>query len=216
MLTGLLLLLAVQQTSDGVLFQCQTNGARIVYLAGDFNEWARNEAGRITNPAFAMTASNGVWRKVVKLDPGTYRFKFNINGEPDRWFAPDSIDERDADGNAIFRVKPDGAVVVRSARNPKWKPQRTEQGVLFQFFAPDAFIVYLAGDFNNWANNRAGLVFDPQCAMDGPDADGLWRKTILLPPGRHLYQFVIDGDRWLADPNAEANDNENHSVLIVK
>ena len=31
--------------------------------------------------------TNGVWRKVVKLDAGTYRFKFNLNGEPAGWFA---------------------------------------------------------------------------------------------------------------------------------
>ena len=36
----LLAVLAVSRADDGILFQCQTNGARVVYLAGDFNEWA--------------------------------------------------------------------------------------------------------------------------------------------------------------------------------
>jgi 1,4-alpha-glucan branching enzyme len=216
MLTGLLCLVAVTQTPEGVLFQCHTNGVRVVYLAGDFNQWARNHAGRITDPAFAMSQKNGVWRKTVRLEPGTYRFKFNINGEPDGWFAPDSIDERDADGNAIFRVKPGGAVVVRSARNPAWRPRQTGRGVLFQLYAPEAHIVYLAGDFNNWAGHRAGLVFNPSFAMEGPDSNGVWRLEIPLRPGRARYRFVIDGDRWIADPNAEQNDDEGHSVLVVK
>lgn len=218
MLTSLLLLLAVTQTPDGVLFQCQTNGARVVYLAGDFNEWARNQGGRITDPQFAMSGPDphGVWRKTVRLDPGTYRFKFNLNGEPTGWFAPDSIEERDADGNAILRVRPGGEVLVRSARNPAWRARQSQRGVLFQLYAPEAHIVYLAGDFNGWAGHRDGLVFDPSFAMSGPDSEGVWRIEMPLRPGRILYQFVIDGDRWIPDPNAVENDGQNRSILVVK
>ena len=216
MLICLLLLLAVQKTNNGVLFQCQTNGAGVVYLAGDFNGWAHNDAGKITDPATAMTESNGVWRKVVKLDAGTYHFKFNFNGDPTGWFAPDSIDECDADGNAIFRVKPSGEVIVRSGLNPAWKPTRTQRGMLFELFAPDAFIVYLAGGFNAWGKNRDGLVSDPKFAMQGPDSDGVWRAEVELPPGRHAYQFVINGDKWIADPNADERDADGRSVAEVK
>jgi 1,4-alpha-glucan branching enzyme len=190
----------------------------VVYLAGDFNGWAQNVDGRITKPEFAMNGpdTNGVWHKTVKLDPGTYRFKFNLDGEANGWFAPDSIDERDGDKNAIFRVGADGSVVIHSVRNPQWRPQQTERGVLFQFYAPGAHIVYLAGDFNEWGKKREGLVSDPQFAMSGPGANGVWQAMVSLPPGRHLYQFVVDGDQWKSDPNADENDNENHSVLVVK
>jgi 1,4-alpha-glucan branching enzyme len=210
--------LVVSRTDDGVLFQCQTNGARVVYLAGDFNGWASNEGGRITKREFAMEGPdiNGVWRKVVTLDPGLYRFKFNINGTAEGWFAPGEIDERDADKNAIFRVNAAGDVVLHSARNPNWKPQRSEHGVLFQFYAPEAHVVYLAGDFNDWGRNRDGLVFNPQFAMRGPDSNGVWRAEIELPQGRHAYQFVVDGDQWQVDPNADETDNDKHSVVIVK
>ncbi len=210
--------LVVQRTGDGVLFQCHTNGARVVYLAGDFNGWAQNEGGRITKPEFAMTGpdTNGVWRMVVPLDSGTYRFKFNVDGEANGWFAPDSIDERDADKNAIFRVTGSGDVLIRSARNPKWKPEQTERGVVFRVCAPGAHIVSVAGDFNEWGKNRDGLVFDPQFAMTGPDSNGVWRVDVELKPGRYVYQFVVDGDQWKTDPNADENDNENHSVVVVK
>lgn len=173
-----------------VLFQCQTNAARVVYLAGDFNDWARNDAGRISEAAFAMTTSNGVWRKVVDLEPGTWRFKFNVNGEPSGWFAPDA--EHDADGNAIVRVHPDGSVELR--RTGEYRTKQTEQGVVFQFFARTAHLVYLAGDFNEWARNRDGLVFDPQFAMS--ESNGVWRAVKQLPAGRYEYQFVVDGDQW--------------------
>src|SRR5712691_7540543 len=91
-----------QKTDGGILFQCYAPGVKVVYLAGDFNGWASNEGGRVSKPEFAMSGpdTNGVWHKVIKLDPGAYKFKFNLNGEPDGWFAPDSIDERDGDKNA--------------------------------------------------------------------------------------------------------------------
>ena len=160
--------------------------------------------------------TNGVWRKVVSLDAGTYRFKFNINGEADGWFAPDSIDEHDGDKNAIFRVTGSGDVVTRSTRNEKWKPEQTEHGVVFRVYAPGAHIVYLAGDFNEWGKNRDGLVYDSVFAMTGPDVDGVWRAEVELKPGKYLYQFVVDGDRWITDPSAEDHDKENHAVVVVK
>lgn len=210
--------LVPQKVAGGVLFQCYAPGARAVYLAGDFNGWANNVEGRITNAEFALSGpdTNGIWRKTVKLDPGVYRFKFNLNGEASGWFAPDSIDELDADKNAIIHIDASGDVVVRSAHNPKWRPQQTENGVNFQCYAPDAFIVYLVGDFNDWGHNRDGLVFDPKFAMNGPDKDGVWRAEIELKPGRHAYQFVVDGDHWTADPNSEDRDGEGHSLLEVK
>ena len=236
MLTGLFLLLVVQSAGDGVLFQCETNGAHVVYLAGDFNDWAHNQNGRIADPAFAMTGTNGVWRKVVKLEAGTWRFKFNVDGATNGWFAPDC--ERDADGNAILHVHPSGKIEVRSTRNPEWRPQIRREGeppgepqsqnaadgsagaspsprrLLLQLYAPDAHIVYLAGSFNEWGKNRDGLVFDPQFAMSL--SGGVWQATVTLPPGRHGYQFVIDGDRWMADPNNDESDDAGHSLLEVK
>ncbi len=209
--------LVPQKTDGGVLFRCYAPEARAVYLAGDFNGWANNVDGRITKAEFALSGpdTNGVWRKTVKLDPGVYRFKFNLNGEASGWFAPESIDELDGDKNAIIHVDASGNVVIRSGHNPKWQPQRTEHGVILQCYAPDAYIVYLVGDFNDWGQNRDRLVFDPKFAMNGPDTDGVWRANIELKPGRHAYQFVIDGDHWIADPNAEESDGEGHSVVVV-
>jgi 1,4-alpha-glucan branching enzyme len=207
-----------QKADGGVLFQCYAPEAHVVYLAGDFNGWANNVGGRITDSAFAMSGpdTNGVWRKIVKLDAGIYRFKFNVNGEGNGWFAPDSIDEHDDDKNAILRIDATGDVLIAGARNPKWKPRSTARGVLFMCYAPKAHLVYLAGDFNGWGHNRDGLVFDPQFVMHGPDGDGVWRAEVELKPGRHLYQFVIDGDHWIADPNGEQADAQSHSVLEIK
>jgi 1,4-alpha-glucan branching enzyme len=207
-----------QRTDGGVLFQCYAPGVRVVYLAGDFNGWANNTDGRITDPAFAMSGpnTNGVWRKTVKLDAGVYHFKFNVNGAGNGWFAPDSIEERDGDQNAILHIDASGDVLITNAHNSKWKPQRISRGVLLACYAPKAHLVYLAGDFNDWAHNREGLVFDPQFVMSGPDNDGVWHAEVGLKPGRHFYQYIIDGDHWIADPNGEMMDKDNHSVVEVK
>jgi hypothetical protein len=44
----------------------------------------------------------------------------------------------------------------------------------------------------------------------------VWHAEVELKPGRHVYQFVIDGDHWIAEPNGDETDKENHSVVEVK
>jgi len=57
-----------------------------------------------------------------------------------------------------------------------------------------AHTVAIAGDFNGW-NPQANLLEDPE-------GDGIWTGTLTLEPGRYEYMFVMDGEKWLPDPNA--------------
>jgi 1,4-alpha-glucan branching enzyme len=59
--------------------------------------------------------------------------------------------------------------------------------------APNAKAVYLMGDFNQW-NQKAHPM--------KKEADGTWKKTIMVQPGRYEYRFLVDG-QWRNDP---AND----------
>jgi hypothetical protein len=54
--------------------------------------------------------------------------------------------------------------------------------------------VALVGDFNGW-DERATPMLRPQ-------GNGAWSAQVELPPGRHVYAFVVDGQRWLVDPLA--------------
>ncbi|GAB4117581.1 MAG: hypothetical protein Kow00103_14370 [Candidatus Caldatribacteriota bacterium] len=54
--------------------------------------------------------------------------------------------------------------------------------------------IAIAGDFNNW-NPQANILQDS-------DGDGIWTTTLKLPPGRYEYMFVLNGEKWLPDPNA--------------
>ena len=63
--------------------------------------------------------------------------------------------------------------------------------VQFEFLAPAAPAVYLAGDFNNWEMSA-----DPM----KKDKKGIWKKTLSLKPGRYEYRFFVDG-HWENDPS---------------
>jgi hypothetical protein len=56
----------------------------------------------------------------------------------------------------------------------------------------DAMSVRLAGSFTNW---------EPAYELHQM-APGVWTITVPLPQGVHDYAFVVDGQRWVADPYA--------------
>lgn len=61
----------------------------------------------------------------------------------------------------------------------------------FSFPAPEAKIVYIVGDFNNWkADEYSRLQQLP---------DGMWEKRTALKPGAYKYKFIVDGE-WVPDP----------------
>src|SRR5213594_2350328 len=68
-------------------------------------------------------------------------------------------------------------------------PLSMSNGVLFTLDAPGARCVQLAGDFNGWVAD--GNEMHP--------SGRVWRKVVLLEPGRYQYKYVVDG-RWLPDP----------------
>jgi len=49
-------------------------GAKEVYLAGEFNNWKLDENSR-------MEQTNGSWTKRLKLDKGSYRYRFVVDGD---------------------------------------------------------------------------------------------------------------------------------------
>ena len=70
--------------------------------------------------------------------------------------------------------------------------QFTSSPTQFTFQAPTTRQVSLAGDFNNW---------DTRAAPMEKSADGCWRLSVPLAPGRYEYRFYADGV-WQDDPNA--------------
>jgi 1,4-alpha-glucan branching enzyme len=71
------------------------------------------------------------------------------------------------------------------------KRKHSTRRVQFEFQAPEAKEVYLAGEFNNWDEN-ANLMKN--------DKNGKWKTTLSLKPGRYEYRFIVDGN-WKNDPS---------------
>jgi hypothetical protein len=80
--------------------------------------------------------------------------------------------------------------------------------VRFVLYAPGAKRVAVAGTFNRWT----------AVPLLPAGTSGVWAATLALPVGQHQYAFVVDGERWVADPAAPAvNDGfgRQNSVLAV-
>jgi 1,4-alpha-glucan branching enzyme len=63
----------------------------------------------------------------------------------------------------------------------------------FVLLAPHAARVTLVGDFNDW---------NPSATPLQSAGDSAWFVVVPLRPGRYRYSFVLDGERWMADPAA--------------
>ncbi len=59
-----------------VVFEFFDPAAKIVTVAGDFNQWD-------AEVRVLKRDAGGLWRVTVRLVPGTYQYKFVVNG--DRW-----------------------------------------------------------------------------------------------------------------------------------
>lgn len=88
-------------------------------------------------------------------------------------------------------------------------PVPVPDGWLFRHRAPDAGTVSVVGDFNDWS-----IAAHP---MTGPDAHGWWQVTVPLPPGRHGYMFVVDGEQFVRPIDAPryADDGFGGEVGVV-
>ena len=86
------------------------------------------------------------------------------------------------------------AIAVIPSRGPG--PVLGEQEGIAQFVGrfPGARTVEVVGSFTDW---RPGAV-----VLRDDDHDGIWRGSVVLPVGEHEYMFVVDGERWVADPLA--------------
>ncbi len=69
----------------------------------------------------------------------------------------------------------------------KNKPTKQQN---FSIHAPAALSVQLAGDFTHWQEQPINMQ---------KGADGIWRVTVELEPGKHQYRFLVDG-QWCDDP----------------
>lgn len=105
-------------------------------------------------------------------------------------------------------------VLVIARLTPSTPPYRAEAivTVRFELVAPAARQVSVAGTFNGWNPAATPLVRSAET--------GVWSATLSVPAGEHQYAFLVDGERWVADPQAPAVDDgfgggRRNSVLTL-
>ncbi len=74
-------------------------------------------------------------------------------------------------------------------------PRTSDGGILFSVKAPGARAAYLVGDFNGWGGIKSGSIPKARTAMEGPDDNGVFTKTLKLTPGSYGFRYVIH-DHW--------------------
>jgi 1,4-alpha-glucan branching enzyme len=72
----------------------------------------------------------------------------------------------------------------------KSKEKAKRRRVTLSLDAPHATEVSLMGDFNKW-----NVKTHPMKKSD----NGVWKKTVMLQPGRYEYKLMVDGE-WQNDP----------------
>jgi alpha-amylase/alpha-mannosidase (GH57 family) len=94
-------------TPAGVRFTLSDAAAGSVHLAGEFNSWSTS-----TNPL--AKSSDGTWEIVLPLTPGTYRYKFVVNGN--QWKRdpanPAGVDDNYGGLNSVFVLRSDGTILL--------------------------------------------------------------------------------------------------------
>ena len=96
--------------------------------------------------------------------------------------------------------------------------------MLFQYEAPAARQVNLAGDFpdNEWLKDgtKVDIMFDDGTHGDLVADDGIWSLVKDLSPGRYQYKFVVDRNSWFTDPNGLETTDDGYggknSIVVVK
>ena len=104
------------------------------------------------------------------------------------------------------------ALIVSNGRSTRTAPHvavtpvavtRAPHTVRFTLVATGASHVTVAGSFNGW--NTAST------PLRRVDRD-TWTADIPLSAGRYVYQFVIDGSRWVPDPRAPRDAGDDFGV----
>lgn len=165
--------------------------------------------------------ASGVWTLTLNLSPGTYGYKFLVNGEV--WnFDPANPARTTVAGieNSSVSVDEGGAAPADQASQsapastsgsaPSGAPVASAPGQwTFSYTAPEAQAVFVSGSFNGWNTDA-----NPLSKNDA----GVWTTTVSLPSGQTTYKFIVDGE-WKTDPAnpnlvEDGNGGSNSAITI--
>ena len=80
-------------------------------------------------------------------------------------------------------------MALKQAVKIKSLKQAVDKKIEFEYVAPSAQKVTVAGTFNNW---------NPEACVLRKDRNGKWGIALNLAPGRYEYRYCVDGI-WESD-----------------
>lgn len=149
-----------------------------------------------TEEALTKNDATGYWSLTIKNVPkGTYQYGFMVDNN----WTEDKLNKAEkVDGNNVFTIEEELVLDTESPVVNAW-------GTTFNYDAPDAEKVYVAGSMNGWDTTATPLVKD--------ETTGCWTITLPLSAGDYQYKFVVDGE-WTTDP-LNANTVDGNSAFTV-
>jgi 1,4-alpha-glucan branching enzyme len=161
----------------GLLFTYKNREARKVAIAGNFSLW---------KPELMDRNKNGIWYYFLGEYSGRAEvdYKFNVDGI---WISdPENVrKEDDGMGSYVSLADP---VFTGEGKNVTYR-QIDRQTIEFRVYMPEARMISIVGDFNNW---------NPENDIMNKDNSGIWRLKKRLTPGVYRYKLIVDG-KWRPD-----------------
>ncbi len=184
----------------GTLITYKNRNAARVHIAGDFNNWDTVSMER---------GKHGVWYYLIESSDHDEEIRYKLCADG-IWMAdPNNIHKSDDKAGSYVSL-------IRNNRQPEGTHltfrilNRRKNMVEFRLHAPNASMVSLVGDFNNW---------NPENDLLRKGDDGVWRLKKRIPGGTYRYNYVIDGN-WKLDrynPHTATNEvGQMCSVLRMK
>jgi hypothetical protein len=94
-----------------------------------------------------------------------------------------------------------------------YEPGYEEGFVVCNGEVEEAKSIFLAGSFNNYANNYNGYVQDMKYSFDLL-SDNIYVRRELLIPGQYAFKIVIDNDNWVS-LHEFPTDSDGNTVIFV-
>lgn len=162
---------------DGVLFTYRSRNARSVRIAGSFNGW---------KPVPMERSGSGIWYHFLPAASSSRNitYKFMVDGI----WTPDPLNEDRVDDRVGSYLSVTEPVVKTEGKQVSWR-KSGKNAIEFRIYRPDASLISLVGDFNNW---------NPENDILARGQDGIWRLRKKLFPGTYRYEFIVDGE-WVPD-----------------
>ena len=157
---------------------------KLLYKTADDSEYK--------SVAMTQDAYHSALLSATITEQGNYTYALEVDGSQ-------TADVNCKEASFVISKLPEDDASVKS-------PVVNGNKVTFNYFAPTAGSVNLAGEMNGWSSSATALTYN--------ETTGFWSVEQELAPGRYEYKFVVDGGNWVMDTRNEAQSSGN-SLCVV-